>query len=288
VNRARILDAVVSRVLEFAQTSTGQSELERLEHWASQASPDSYQQSRIRGFALAGYQYLRMLFGANTAKPDVHICRYVSRALARKVSDLEALNLLEAASKISGVSLRDLDTTIWETSARLPEGTNQRVELGCQLGVVPAKPAYLYETHVPVADTETSAKFYVDIVGLKFAYRDPGRDIVFLWIGPDRKSMLGLWGPTTTYGRDPHRCHFALALSLPELLAAGPRLNRLGVATRNFAGEETTEPSVIGWMPSAQLYFRDPDGHSLEFIALLDDPPDAQFIGPLSEWRKAG
>lgn len=141
---------------------------------------------------------------------------------------------------------------------------------------------HLYETHVPVSDTAASTKFYADIVGLAFAYRDPDRDIVFLWIGLDRKSMLGLWGPTTTYGRDPHRCHFALALSLPALLAAGPRLNSLGVATRNFAGEETTEPSVIGWMPSAQHYCRDPDGHSLEFIALLDDPPDAQFIGPLS------
>jgi lactoylglutathione lyase len=39
-------------------------------------------------------------------------------------------------------------------------------------------------------------------------------------------------------------------------------------------------------MPSAQLYFRDRDGHSLEFLALLDDTPDASFIGSLSEWRK--
>jgi len=144
----------------------------------------------------------------------------------------------------------------------------------------------LYETHVPVASTESSAKFYVDVVGLEFAYRDPVRDIVFLWIGTGRRSMLGLWGPTTTYGGNPHRCHFAIELPLPELLVAGERLNSLGVSTRNFAGEETTEPSVIGWMPSAQLYFRDLDGHSLEFIALLDDEPDHTFIGPLSAWRK--
>ena len=73
--------------------------------------------------------------------------------------------------------------------------------------------------------------------------------------------MLGFWGPTTLYGKDPHPAHFALAVSLPELLAPGPRLNQLGIATRDFAGTETTEPSVIGWMPSAQLYFRDPDSH---------------------------
>jgi len=98
--------------------------------------------------------------------------------------------------------------------------------------------------------------------------------------------MLGLWGPATTYGSNAHKCHFAIAVPLPELLVAGKRLNGLGISTRNFAGEETTEPSVVGWMPSAQLYFRDPDGHSLEFIALLDDVPEPHFHGPLSAWRK--
>jgi len=151
----------------------------------------------------------------------------------------------------------------------------------------PVRPMHLYETHLPVNSTEASSKFYVDIVGLGFAYRDPNRDIVFLWIGADRKSMLGLWGPDTTRGSNPHRCHFAIALPLPDLLVAGKRLKRLGVSTHNFAGEETSEPSVIGWMPSAQLYFRDPDGHSVEFIALLDDAPDPHFIGPFSAWHKA-
>ena len=98
--------------------------------------------------------------------------------------------------------------------------------------------------------------------------------------------MLGLWGPTTTRGSHPHLCHFAIALSLPDLLLVGKRLNDLGVSTRNFMDEETTEPSVIGWMPSAQLCFRDPDGHSVEFISLLDDTPDASFIGRLSSWQK--
>jgi catechol 2,3-dioxygenase-like lactoylglutathione lyase family enzyme len=76
-----------------------------------------------------------------------------------------------------------------------------------------------------------------------------------------------------------------MALSLPDLLLVGKRLNDFGVSTRNFMDEETTEPSVIGWMPSAQLYFRDPDGHSVEFISLLDDAPDANFIGSLSAWQ---
>jgi catechol 2,3-dioxygenase-like lactoylglutathione lyase family enzyme len=53
---------------------------------------------------------------------------------------------------------------------------------------------HLYETHLPVADTEAARRFYVEIVGLHFAHRDLTRDIVFLWAGADRKSMLSLWG----------------------------------------------------------------------------------------------
>ena len=99
--------------------------------------------------------------------------------------------------------------------------------------------------------------------------------------------MVGLWGPGTARGpeRMTGRHHVAFSISLEELLKAGGRLNAAGIATHDFDGTPTTEPSVIGWRPSAQLYFPDPDGHSLEYLALLDDPPEPSFIGPLSVWR---
>lgn len=144
----------------------------------------------------------------------------------------------------------------------------------------------LYEAHLPAADTEAAQQFYIDIVGLQFAHRDLTRDIVFLWAGANRRSMLGLWGPDTTMGSEFHKCHIAFHVSMPELLTASERLNKAGIQTRNFAGEKTAEPSVIGWMPSAQLYFNDLDGHSLEFIALLDESPEPEFIGSLTEWNR--
>ena len=104
---------------------------------------------------------------------------------------------------------------------------------------------HLYETHLPVTDTEVSSRFYVDVVGLEYAHRDLTRDVVFLWIGSKKRSMLGLWGPTTPWGQS-HRCHFAVAVALSGLLAAGSRLTSLGVVTRDFSGKITTEPSVIG------------------------------------------
>jgi lactoylglutathione lyase len=148
---------------------------------------------------------------------------------------------------------------------------------------------HLYETHLPVADTKASEAFYREVVGLPSAYRDPSRDIVFLWVDEKQKGMLGLWGASTGYGR-PNRvlahCHLAFAVSFEELQQATARLNERGIETRGFGGHTTREPSVIGWMPSAQIYFHDPDGHSLEFIALLPQRPNAGFTGSYSEWTR--
>ncbi len=116
--RAKVLSDVVDFLLRVSATRPGNSELERLKSWALAARPAEYRVVRIRGFGLAGFQYLRMLFGANTTKPDVHIRRYVAAAVGHPVSDVEALSLLEEAAGQNGVTLRDVDTTIWEHSAR--------------------------------------------------------------------------------------------------------------------------------------------------------------------------
>jgi lactoylglutathione lyase len=148
---------------------------------------------------------------------------------------------------------------------------------------------HLYETHIPVADTKIAERFYREIVGLPFAYRDPTRDIVFLWANAKERAMIGLWGPNTGYGSHSGamaKHHLAFAVSLHELLAAIKKLNQQGIETMGFGSEKTNEPTVIGWMPSAQIYFRDPDGHMLEFIAILPGPPNAGFNGPYSEWKK--
>jgi lactoylglutathione lyase len=160
----------------------------------------------------------------------------------------------------------------------------------CQNEVSPhGATAHLYETHLPVADTKIAENFYKEIVGLHFAYRDPSRDIVFLWADKKEKAMIGLWGPNTAYGSKKGvtvNCHVAFALSLDQLFAALKKLRQRKIDVFGFGGEKTEEPTVIGWMPSAQIYFRDPDRHMLEFISILPDPPNPSFNGPYSEWKK--
>jgi len=89
---------------------------------------------------------------------------------------------------------------------------------------------HLYETHIPVADTNISEAFYREMVGLPFAYRDPTRDIVFLWADEKQKGMIGLWGASTGYGRQHGvltRCHLAFALSFEELRRVLDKLNHM-------------------------------------------------------------
>jgi lactoylglutathione lyase len=95
--------------------------------------------------------------------------------------------------------------------------------------------------------------------------------------------MLGLWA----FGSAPieFSLHLVFRTSLESALGASDRLRAAGVTPLSFHGTETTEPSVIGWMPAAAVYFRDPDGHLLEYLAMLDSPPDpARGIVPWSEW----
>jgi lactoylglutathione lyase len=66
--------------------------------------------------------------------------------------------------------------------------------------------------------------------------------------------------------------HLAFSMPLDDVLQAPPRLARRGVQPLSFFGEPADEPSVIGWMPAAAVYFRDPDGHMLEYLAMLEEP----------------
>ena len=147
----------------------------------------------------------------------------------------------------------------------------------------------LYEAHIPVSDLARSITFYRDIVGLELAFRVPERQVAFMWIGSKEESMLGLWGPGADYGwkeGEAFRTHFAMSVTLDELLEMPAKLKALGVVPRGFGGEPADEPSVLGWMPSAQIYFRDPDNHSLEYITILEGETDPGFIGSWSEWNR--
>jgi lactoylglutathione lyase len=143
----------------------------------------------------------------------------------------------------------------------------------------------LFEAHLTVADLDRSMAFYRDVVRLPVAMHLPERGAAFHWIGAPGESMLGLW----TLGSAPiaFASHVALLASLDDVLSACASLREAGVVPRSFFGVETSEPSVIGWMPAAAVYFRDPDGNQLEYLAMLSGlaRPDLGIV-TWSEWTR--
>lgn len=129
----------------------------------------------------------------------------------------------------------------------------------------------LFETHLTVTDLERSVTFYREVVGLPVALEVPERGAAFHWIGEPGQAMLGLW----SIGSAPMgmQLHIAFQMSLADVLAAPEHLAAQGIQPLSFFAEPADEPSVIGWMPAAAVYFRDPDGHLLEYLAMLEGPP---------------
>jgi lactoylglutathione lyase len=129
----------------------------------------------------------------------------------------------------------------------------------------------LFEVHLSVDDLDRAIEFYTRVVGFRVAHVIQSRRVAFLWIGPEQQAMLGLWAS----GSAPQSVtlHTAFRVSLADVMAAPQVLRSLGVTPLDFDGRPTELPVVLGWMPAAAVYFRDPFGHLLEYIAMLPDEP---------------
>ena len=140
----------------------------------------------------------------------------------------------------------------------------------------------LFETHLTVRDLERSIAFYRDVLGLPLAIRIPERNVAFFWVPTPGAGMLELWQVGT--GPNFMRLHVAFAVDLEDLEVIIPKIAARGLEARD--GDLMTEPSVFAWMPAAQVSLLDPDGHSIELLAMLSDPPGPELGRlPLSEWR---
>jgi lactoylglutathione lyase len=142
----------------------------------------------------------------------------------------------------------------------------------------------LFEAHLPVADLDRAIEFYRDAVGLRLAHVTPSHEAAFFWIGPAGQAMLGLWKA----GGGPQRVtlHTAFRASLSDVIAAPRTLRSAGITPLDFSSRPTDQPVVLAWMPAAAVYFRDPDGHLLEYIAMLpQEPRPDRGVMPWRMWE---
>lgn len=141
----------------------------------------------------------------------------------------------------------------------------------------------VYETHLPARDLSRSVSFYRDQLGLSLATFIPERKIAFFWVGGKEQGMLGLWES----GAGPLRMslHFAFRATKEAVLGSIQSLEAAQIAPLGFNKESVTEPVVIGWMPAVSIYFKDPDGHSIEMLHLMAEIPDPKFgVQSYSKW----
>jgi lactoylglutathione lyase len=144
----------------------------------------------------------------------------------------------------------------------------------------------LFEAHLTVSDLDRSIGFYRDVLGLPLAHRIDARNVAFFWVPTADHGMLGLWCIGTSPLR--LRLHIAFDVALTQVFESITALRRAGITPRSGDGKPIEEPIVLSWMPAASVYFDDPDGHSLEFICMLDETPRPE-LGQVSwsEWRRA-
>ena len=140
----------------------------------------------------------------------------------------------------------------------------------------------LFETHINVTNLETSMQFYGETLGLELGRHEKDRRVAFYWLGKRGEAMLGLWEKPAG---EVQRQHFAFRSSLEAILKAERFLKEKGLEPKNFLRDGTEHPMVFAWMPAIAIYFSDPDGHSLEFIAMLDGKPYPDLgVMTLEDW----
>lgn len=143
----------------------------------------------------------------------------------------------------------------------------------------------LFETHINVSNLERSIVFYRDALGLTLGRREEARRVAFFWVGGWGEAMLGLWEKPREQVVSQH---FAFRVTVDDVLNKSVAwLKKRGLACHNFLDDGTERSMVFGWMPAISIYFRDPDGHSLEMIAMLPDKPRPE-LGVLSweDWQR--
>ncbi len=143
----------------------------------------------------------------------------------------------------------------------------------------------LFESHLTVSDLDRSVHFYSDLLGLAEAHIVPDRRVAFFWIGAPGKAMLGLW--ETGAGPQKMTQHVAFTVEIDDVLVSLNVLRQAGIAPLDFNNKPTGEPVVLCWMPAVAIYFHDPDGNLLEFLAMLPQPPRPDLgVVPWSSWSK--
>ncbi len=111
--KAGAIDGLVTYFCGLIEASPTVPEEKTLKQWAITAEPAGSEVLNTKGVGIATFQWLRMLFGADTSKPDVHVMKFIYETTGQRFSEDECILLIEGVAAKLEVSERVVDGAIW-------------------------------------------------------------------------------------------------------------------------------------------------------------------------------
>ena len=102
------------RALTTYFATIGVTNQDALRDWAARSDFRRDFEGQVKGLGIAVYQWLVMRQGVGTVKPDVHLHRFAEAALARRLTDVEVIDVVTGAASTLGIKAYELDWRIWE------------------------------------------------------------------------------------------------------------------------------------------------------------------------------
>ena len=114
VSRVITLEHLVNKFLQIKKDLKISNDLDALHLWGKSSSVDDFKSFNVSGIGFTTFQYIRLMCGADTIKPDIYLKRSVKGAVGRAVTEAETVQIVEGAAKQLAISARQLDYAIWK------------------------------------------------------------------------------------------------------------------------------------------------------------------------------
>lgn len=117
LERVRILHQVCTSLgkicSEMSEYTLNSSEILLLRKWATDLDLKNNDLIKIKGIGIASVQYLRILLGIDTVKPDIHIKKSIKNIYDKNLSDTATIKFIEKVSMEMGLNTRMIDAFVW-------------------------------------------------------------------------------------------------------------------------------------------------------------------------------
>ena len=112
-SRVELLHILATRFMIIRKDMKARTDLNALHQWGKITQPGDFRDFNVPGIGFTTFQYLRMMCGANTVKPDVHISKAILLGTGERLSAIDKVNLVEQTAVSMGIQAQDLDYALW-------------------------------------------------------------------------------------------------------------------------------------------------------------------------------